>query len=128
MDPCMADSDLRVTLWSAPTTYCLQTLFVRRPSFKVPGTVMHLKICPAFTVGPMAWPMHDVCAVEMFQRTAFLLLQVLHDWSDADSLAILKSIRAVVTDEVGAPKFGGVIREDICTKRQPYRHVKSRSV
>lgn len=34
------------------------------------------------------------------QKTLYVLKQVLHDWSDTDSLAILRSIRAVISDEV----------------------------
>jgi hypothetical protein len=36
------------------------------------------------------------------QKTLYVLKQVLHDWSDTDSLAILKAIRAVISDEVRA--------------------------
>ena len=33
-------------------------------------------------------------------KVVFVLKQILHDWSDADSVAILKSIRTVMPEEV----------------------------
>lgn len=41
-------------------------------------------------------------APRLGQKTLYVLKQVLHDWSDTDSLAILKAIRAVISDEVRA--------------------------
>ena len=36
------------------------------------------------------------------RRTLYVLKQILHDWSDADSLTILAAIRAVISDQVGS--------------------------
>lgn len=41
-------------------------------------------------------------------KTLYVLKQILHDWSDTDSLAILRSIRAVMSEEVRHACAGGL--------------------
>jgi hypothetical protein len=61
----------------------------------------HLLPRMTFVVGDMFKP-SALPAPRPGQKTLYVLKQVLHDWSDADSLAILKAIRAVISEEVSS--------------------------
>jgi hypothetical protein len=56
-------------------------------------------------------------------KVAFVLKQILHDWSDADSVAILKSIRSVMSEEVRGRGRGEevVMERGLGTKRMAWR-------
>lgn len=60
----------------------------------------HLLPRMEFVVGDMFKP-SSLPSPRPGARTLYVLKQILHDWSDADSLAILRAIRAAVTEEVG---------------------------
>jgi hypothetical protein len=53
-----------------------------------------------FVVGDMFQPSTLPCPRPGL-KTCYVLKQILHDWSDTDSLAILTAIRAVIAQEVG---------------------------
>lgn len=73
----------------------------------------HLLPRMEFVVGDM-FVASSLPKPEPGRRTLYVLKQILHDWSDADSLAILRALRSVMGDEVCAELCAELCAGDVC--------------